>query len=115
VLHFIKPDRHPEDAVAFYRDQLSSGSFLVVSHGSGDGLSPEQLAGAEKVRASYEENATSAGWFRSRAEIERFFGGWPLIEPGITWTATWSDGSIRADFSGDPARSFILAGVAKKP
>jgi O-methyltransferase involved in polyketide biosynthesis len=115
VLHFIKPDKRPEDAVAFYRDQLPPGSFLVISHGSGDGLSQEQLAAAEKVRASYEENATSAGWFRSRAEIERFFGGWPLVEPGITWTATWSDGVIPVDFGGDPARSFILAGVAEKP
>ena len=115
VLHFIKPEHKPEDAVAFYRDQLPSGSYLVVSHGSGDGLPPEKLAAAEKVRASYEENATSAGWFRSRTEIERFFGGWPILEPGITWTATWSDGVIPADFTGDPKRSFILAGIARKP
>ena len=116
VLHFVKPDRRPEDAVEFYRDQLPPGSFLVLSHGSGEGLSEEQLAAAEKVRASYEANATSASWFRSRAEIERFFGGWPILEPGITWTATWSDGVITADFTGDdPARSFILAGIAEKP
>jgi S-adenosyl methyltransferase len=115
VLHFIKPDKRPEEAVAFYRDQLPSGSFLVLSHGSGDGLSQEAMDAADKVRATYEENATSAAWFRSREQIEGFFGGWPIIEPGITWTATWSDGVIPADFSGDPKRAFILAGVAEKP
>lgn len=115
VLHFIKPDRHPEEAVAFYRNQLPPGSFVVISHGSGDGLTPEQLAAAEKVRASYEENATSAGWFRSRSEIESFFGGWPIVDPGITWTASWSDGVLPADYAGDPARAFILAGIAEKP
>jgi O-methyltransferase involved in polyketide biosynthesis len=115
VLHFVKPDKLPEQAVAFYRDQLPSGSYLVLSHGSGDGLSQEQLAAAEKVRASYEKDATSAGVFRTREEIEGFFGGWPIIEPGITWTATWSDGVIPADYAGDPKRAFILAGVAKKP
>lgn len=115
VLHFIKPDRHPEEAVAFYRNQLPPGSFVVISHGSGDGLTPEQLAAAERVRASYEENATSAGWFRSRSEIESFFGGWPIVDPGITWTASWSDGVLPADYAGDPARAFILAGIAEKP
>lgn len=115
VLHFVKPDKNPEEAVAFYRDQLPAGSYLVVSHGSGDGLPKDLLAAAEKVRASYDENATSGGWFRSRTEIERFFGGWPIVEPGITWTATWSDGVIAPDFTGDPARSFILAGIARKP
>jgi len=115
VLHFVKPDKNPEDAVAFYRDQLPSGSYFVLSHGSGDGLSQETMAAADKVRATYEKDATSAAVFRPREEIEQFFGGWPIIEPGITWTATWSDGVIPADFSGDPRRAFILAGVAKKP
>ena len=115
VLHFIKPERDPEEAVAFYRNQLPAGSFLVLSHGSTEGQSTQTMADADKVRAAYEEKATSAGWFRSRAEIERFFGGWPLVEPGITWTATWSDGTIPADYTGDPKRAFILAGVAEKP
>jgi hypothetical protein len=114
VLHFIKPDRRPEDAVAFYRSQLPVGSYLVVSHASGDGLPPEQRAAAEKVRASYEQSATNPGWFRSRSEISSFFGDWPLVSPGITWTATWSDGVVPADFDGDPKRSFILAGIAQK-
>jgi O-methyltransferase involved in polyketide biosynthesis len=115
VLHFIKPNQHPEEAVAFYRDQLPPGSFLVLSHGSSEGQSAQTMVEADKVRASYEEKATSAAWFRSRHEIESFFGGWPLIDPGITWTATWSDGTIPADYTGDPARAFILAGIAAKP
>jgi O-methyltransferase involved in polyketide biosynthesis len=115
VLHFVKPDRHPEEAVAFYRNQLPSGSFLVITHGSTEGQSTETMAEADKVRSAYEEKGTSAGWFRSRAEIETFFGGWPIIGPGITWTATWSDGVLPTDYTGDPARAFILAGIAEKP
>ena len=114
VLHFIKPDKHPEEAVAFYRNQLPSGSFLVVSHGSNE-QSAETMAEADKVRSAYEKEATSAGWFRSRSEIEGFFGGWPIIDPGVTWTASWSDGVIQPDYTGDPARAFILAGIAQKP
>jgi O-methyltransferase involved in polyketide biosynthesis len=116
VLHFIKPNRRPEESVAFYRDQLVPGSGLVVSHGCGESLSPEQLAAAEKVRASYEESATNAGWFRSRSEIAGFFGDWSIVDPpGLTWTATWTDGVMPTDFEGDPARAFILSGVAHKP
>ena len=119
VLHFVKPDREPEQAVEFYRDKLPPGSYLVLSHATSDGLSPQARAAAEQVRASYEKSATNPGWFRSRSELEVFFGGWPIIGPGITWTASWTDGtspdSAVVEFDGDPARSFILAGIARKP
>src|SRR2546430_7203227 len=114
VLHFVAPSRHPEDSVAFYRSALPSGSYLVVSHGCGESLPPDQLAAAEKVRASYQESATNAGWFRSRAEIAGFFGDWAMVEPpGLTWTARRSDGGMSSAFEGDPTRAFILAGVAR--
>jgi O-methyltransferase involved in polyketide biosynthesis len=82
VLHFVTPDRNPDEAVEFYRDRLAPGSALVVSHATDEGLPAEQRAAMERVRADYASKATNAGWFRSRAELEPFFGGWPIVEPG---------------------------------
>ncbi len=115
VLHFVKPHQHPEAAVEFYRSQLPAGSFLVLSHATVDGLLEDKRAAAEQVRDSYEESATNPVWFRDHAEVEHFFGGWPLVAPGVTWTAAWSDGVQPVEFPGDPARAFIYAGVARKP
>lgn len=114
VLHFVIPAREPEKAVAYYRDRLAPGSVLVLSHATDEGLPPERQAAMERVRANYAEKAANAGWFRTRRELEPFFGGWPILEPGIVWTAEWNDGT-HPPYEGDPTRSRILAGIARKP
>ncbi|MGH3620999.1 MAG: SAM-dependent methyltransferase [Sciscionella sp.] len=83
-------------------------------------MPPAQRDKLEDVRAHYDE-ATSPAWFRSRAELQDLFGGWPLQPPGITWTAQWHDDTddaevdVDTEVDADPARSRILAGVAVKP
>ncbi|HEX3781080.1 MAG TPA: SAM-dependent methyltransferase [Pseudonocardiaceae bacterium] len=115
VLHFIKPDREPEKAVEFLRSKLAPGSFLVISHASGEGLSSRQQNAAERVRSSYETQAANPGWFRPQHEIEEFFGGWPLEPPGLVWTPEWHTEKTVSGFTDNPARAFIMAGVARKP
>ena len=115
VLHFIKPDRDPDKAVEFLRSKLAPGSFLVLSHASGEGLSAGQQTAAEGVRSSYETQAANPGVFRRHGEIEEFFGGWPLVPPGLVWTPEWHTEKTVSDFTDNPARAFIMAGVARKP
>lgn len=114
VLHFVVPHLEPERAVAFYRDRLPAGSALAMSHVTDEGLPAAEQAALERVRSNYEERATNAVWFRSRAEFATFFGGWPMVEPGMVWTAEWDYGRL-APYEGDPSRSRVLAGLAYKP
>lgn len=114
VLHFVPDDRDPGRAVRWLQDKLVPGSFLVLSHATGEALPESARQAAERVRVDYEEQATNPGVFRSRTEVEGLFGGWPLIEPGLVWTPQWPD--ITAPrYQGELARAFILAGVATKP
>ena len=76
VLHFVPPDDNPYEAVARFRDALSPGSFLVLSHVTGDGREPAALTEI----AAY-ENASAPLIMRSRAEIARFFNGFELVSP----------------------------------
>ncbi|HJP74674.1 MAG TPA: SAM-dependent methyltransferase [Pseudonocardiaceae bacterium] len=115
VLHFIKDDRDPQQAVEFLRSKLAPGSYLVISHASGEDLSAGQQTAAERVRSDYESQAANPGVFRRRERIQEFFGGWPLLPPGLVWTPEWHDDSFVSGFTDDPARAFILAGVARKP
>lgn len=115
VLHFITPDREPEKAVAHLRAQLAPGSYLTLSHATSEGLPPEQQVVAEEVRVNYEKQATNPGVFRGRDELTELFGGWPIVEPGIVWTCQWRREPEEPAFTGDPARSFVLAGVGHKP
>jgi hypothetical protein len=49
------------------------------------------------------QNASAQIHVRSTKEIERFFDGFEIIEPGIVWTAGWRpDPATRP--AGSPAR-----------
>jgi O-methyltransferase involved in polyketide biosynthesis len=112
VLHFVTEDKDPGSAMAWLRAQLGSGSYLVLSHATAEGLPAPAREAAERVRTSYEEEATNPAVFRSREQITALFGDWPLVEPGLVWTPQWRP-DAGSEFAGDATRAFILAGVGK--
>ncbi len=110
VLHFIADDEEPRRLVATLRDALAPGSYLVVCHGT-DESKPAVAQAAEKV---YNRSVAGRAKLRSRAEIERFFDGFELVEPGVTYLSTWRPDSP-ADVPADPGRHWGLVGVGRKP
>lgn len=78
ILHFITEKENPAQIVATLRDALAPGSYLALSHGTAD-LRP---AAAKQAAAVYNQ-ATSTATLRTRAQIEAFFDGWELVEPGL--------------------------------
>jgi S-adenosyl methyltransferase len=104
ILHFITDAEKPGEIVAALRDALPAGSFLVLSHATGD------LADRREAQAVY-KNATASMNPRSHADVERFFDGFELVEPGLLQVPFW-----RPD-SPPPARSKevgFYGGVARK-
>jgi hypothetical protein len=112
VLHCLSDADEPWRVVATLRDALPSGSYLVVSHASSEGMAAGEVETLEKT---YQGRVASAqGGLRSRDEIERFFTGFELVEPGVVRVPFW-----RQDFPGDvpsdPGRFWWLVGVGRKP
>jgi hypothetical protein len=104
ILHFLTDAEKPEQIVAALRDALPAGSFLVLSHATGD------LFDRREAQAVY-NNATATMNLRTHAEVERFFDGFELVEPGLTQVPFW-----RPD-TPPPARSGEIGfygGVARK-
>ncbi|MDO0929063.1 SAM-dependent methyltransferase [Streptomyces sp. TG1A-8] len=104
VLHFLTDEEDPARVVATLRDALPAGSFLVLSHATGD------FADRAAAQAVYNK-ATASMNLRSRAEVERFFAGFDLVEPGVVQVPFW-----RPD-TPPPARSGEIGfygGVARK-
>jgi hypothetical protein len=48
---------------------------------------------------------------RGKAEVERFFTGLELVDPGLTPMLSWRPDEPPAD----PKRAYYWAGVARKP
>ncbi|MFG2947199.1 SAM-dependent methyltransferase [Streptomyces adustus] len=104
VVHFLTDAERPGQVVATLRDALPAGSFLVLSHATGD------FADRSEAQAVY-NRATATLNLRTRAEVERFFDGFELLEPGLAQVPFWRpDGP-------PPARSDEIGfygGVARK-
>ncbi|MEU9443598.1 SAM-dependent methyltransferase [Streptomyces sp. NPDC048304] len=83
VLHFLRDAHEPGRVVATLRDALPPGSFLVLSHATGDFA--DDRSEAEAVY----DNASASMNLRSRDQVERFFEGFELVEPGLVQVPFW--------------------------
>jgi len=107
VLHFLADSDSPWSAVKCIVDHLAPGSYLVISHVTGDEIPEHSVARAREIYAG----ALVDGAARSRGDIARFFAGVDLIEPGLVDVATWRSGRRRSQ----PGRPVLFhAGVGRK-
>lgn len=110
LLHFLDDEDGAAELVDRLVAQLPSGSYLVLSHTTGD-FNPE---GAAQASAMYKARGMTLRP-RSHGELSAFFGGLELVEPGVTLSADWHPelGEV-IDVPGDePIPGY--AGVARKP
>ncbi|HVV21375.1 MAG TPA: SAM-dependent methyltransferase [Pseudonocardiaceae bacterium] len=109
LLHSVPDGDDPAGIVARFRDAVAPGSWLVLSHGTGD-------KGSERLRQYRElyRNSPTPVVHRTHAEVVSLFDGWNLVEPGVVFTPEWrpEPGSTPIP---DPERGFCYAGVARKP
>jgi S-adenosyl methyltransferase len=106
ILHFVRDSQDPAGIIARFTELMSPGSHLVLSHATHDAR-PEEAA---RARGIY-ENASSPLVTRTREQINHFFTGLELIEPGLVLTTRWRPQQPipRAEQAG------LYAGVARKP
>ncbi len=85
ILMFVPNEAQPFDLISRLMAPLASGSHLALTHPSAELHTPGVAAG---VAASYARSGISFQ-FRGKEEIQRFFDGLALIEPGIVPMADW--------------------------
>jgi SAM-dependent methyltransferase len=110
VLHFIADAEDPWRIVATLRDALAPGSYLVLGHATHEGR-PAVAHATERV---YNRSVSTQLHLRSRAEIQRFFDGFEIVDPGLVYVPLWRP-DPPADVPGDPGQFGCLVAVARKP
>ena len=85
VLHFVTDDENPYGSVAWVRDRITLGSYLVVSHVTSDGTDPAAMAA---IQDAYKE-ASAPAVFRSVPRIGRFLDGLEPVQPGLAEVSRW--------------------------
>jgi hypothetical protein len=105
-LHNIPDEDDPAGIAARYLSALAPGSYLVISHVTGD-FAPEKQA------AVTEANAKRGGTFigRDKATIGRMFNGKEMVEPGLVQISYWRPDGGQPDPNAD--RVWGYCGVAR--
>ena len=67
---------------------MAPGSYLVISHGTGDNLGRNAV---EEMREVY-AGATAPAAPRTEAGVARFFDGLEMVPPGLCDVAAWRAG-----------------------
>jgi len=91
VLHFVSDQDDPAGIVARYVAPLAAGSFISLSHTTGDHKPPKA------VEAMNEAGRRSAGgnYMRTRDQVRQIVGPLDLVSPypgappEITWVGLW--------------------------
>jgi SAM-dependent methyltransferase len=111
VLHFMTDADRPHDVVRCLAGRLAPGSYIVISHGTADNITPD----AARAAAAIYDGASAPGVARSRDDIERFLDGLEIVLPGVTDAATWRPGPAPAPI-GPPGRpALFYAGIGRVP
>jgi hypothetical protein len=85
TLHFIEDEAEPHKIIAAYRNQLASGSYLAITHGTME----EDPEGEGGKAAGVYRQASSQLHVRPLPDVLRFFDGFELVKPGLTWITEW--------------------------
>jgi S-adenosyl methyltransferase len=107
VLHFLEDRESPWAAVDAFKAQMAPGSYLVLSHVTGDDTPADVIRQAAEVY----QNASAPGMARTRAQIARFFDGLDMVSPGLADPAEWR----RPRLEGKSRPALFYAGAGRKP
>jgi hypothetical protein len=106
ILHFIDDAEQPYDIVSRLLSALPPGSYLVISHMASD-ISAAQVA---EAKARLDQMMYQQGYYRTQAEVVRFFDALDLVEPGVVPIQKW-----RPDSETEANRAAVLwGGVGRK-
>ena len=112
IMHFIPDDDDPYGLAGQLLDELPSGSYLALSHLTGE-FDP---AAWEGVAAVYRRSGVILQ-VRPLPAVERFFTGLDLIDPGVVSLPHWHPDPSDIGRPGQPsdAAVSVYGGVGRKP
>jgi trans-aconitate methyltransferase len=93
VLHFVSDAEDPYGIVKTLMDAVPAGSYLALTHVTGD-FDPQLVA----VSAQAYDKSTAKLTVRSAAETAAFYEGLDMLDPGVVVLPRWRpDGAVPAD------------------
>ncbi|MFE7448224.1 SAM-dependent methyltransferase [Streptomyces griseus] len=109
LLHFVPDEQHAYEVVGRLVDALPPGSYLSLSHCTGD-FAPEAW---QAIVDLYTQKGTPTQ-VRSHAEVLRFFDRLDLVDPGLVVAHRWQPAPGSGPGLATDTDASLYAGVAVK-
>src|SRR5439155_15620211 len=110
VLHLLPDDQDPVGIVTHLRDALAPGSYLAITHFTGDAR-PDLAA---KVADEFTRlRITTPLIPRTHPQILDFLNGFDLVQPGLVFPTLWRPDPPPAQ--PDPGAQWMYACLGRKP
>lgn len=110
LFHFITDEENPRHIIKTLTEPFPPGSYLALSTAIADDADPDTLRRVEEL---YAENATAPFVWRTREQVARLFGDWPLVDPGLVRPSKWRpELGPTQDYTGI---DWFCGAVARKP
>lgn len=84
-LHYVSDNEYPQAMLELWRATMQPGSYLAISHGTADRLRADEASAVQDVYKA----ASAPVVPRTRAQVESFFKGFELVEPGVVDINVW--------------------------
>ena len=107
ILHVVPESDNPRAIVARLLDAVPPGSCLAISHASSDLFDPET---AERFKGVLDRTLRQQYTPRNRDQMEQFFAGMDLVEPGLVPVEEWRS----EPGHGDARKSYMWSAVGRK-
>jgi hypothetical protein len=106
VMHLIGDEDDPSGIVAKLMTAVPPGSYLAMSHPAAD-IDADAMADAQQRQNRAQAEQVT---FRRRDQIERFFDGLEMVEPGLVRAPEWHPDPLAAANPG----AALWAGLGQK-
>ena len=103
VLHLVADEQDPFGIVARFREVMAPGSFLIFSHLTADS---DPKRASEYLAIINRSSGDARAFMRGRDQVERFFDGFELLDPGVVPPDRW-----RPETPGAMKHFWLWAGV----
>lgn len=107
ILMYFHDSEDPQGMVSTLIDALPSGSYVAITHPTAD-FDAEAFTAASAAAKYAGITLVSRG----QADIERFFTGLDIVDPGVVPVMAWHP---EGEPPADPTAAYYWAGVARKP
>ncbi|MEV7095882.1 SAM-dependent methyltransferase [Amycolatopsis sp. NPDC051045] len=110
MLHWIPDDSAPLELVGRYRAALAPGSFLALTHVTGDHQGEKLEEATDVIKESRSPDQVT---LRTHAEVSALFAGFEMIDPGLVGCGEWRP-SGPADIADAAMNMLVYAGIGRK-